>query len=184
MSDSNYIKATDAIEDFKKMKDRRDEPMQITPASGIIEASASNRAAAQAINDSAFKMSDLELAEKALEVMGWKPTDQWLCTPPDAVARGWMHPDSVSGNEPLRCKSMWIASNYPLSNDLAAEGKRWLLDREHRLSIDLFERDGERLAYVVVFSDDNMQWVRIYDVEAPTENEAVLRAVVEIGSNL
>lgn len=112
--------------------------------------------------------NDLDLAEKALEVMGFE------CI---GIDRDTAHRRFYKNG----CENVVLKSTSSLSNDLVAEGKRWLLDSEHRLSIDLFERDGERLAYVVVFSDDNMQWVRIYDVEAPTENEAVLRAVVEIG---
>lgn len=168
MSDSNYIKATDAIEEFKKMKDRRNEPMTITPA-GPIEAGPKTLQAAEAIMKSTEKNDHLELAEKALEVMGWRKRNKNFCR--NCAGYAWVYEKES--------RTFTINECGPLSNDLAAEGKRWLLSQFADSFLTIVVLPDE--ASVCIYSGEKEVIREKSRKKFSTENEAVLRAVVEIG---
>ncbi len=99
--------------------------------------------------------NNLELAEKALEVMGWKQT-------------GFLAgPTHKNGD-----RTFLVKRTSPLSNDLAAEGKRWLLSKKTDMVI-MFHPNS-----VSIYLGPSSRAI----LSCPTENEAVLRAVVEIGT--
>lgn len=107
--------------------------------------------------------NDLELAEKALEVMGWEQFRWSRIGPTHRNTEG---------------RQIQLRPNDPLSNDLAAEGKRWLEDRCDKLIYSSFVYTGGRFRGLDCWVDGVFK-TRQY---CPTENEAVLRAVVEIGT--